>query len=93
MTSYKGLNACRTRLWEMALDNSPLTRSARWIWKVVGVLPERALGFLLAFILTLLIVFCQLIEARVIWKEGASTEKLPPSHWLVGKSGGALVID
>jgi hypothetical protein len=87
-----GLNACRIRLWEVTLDNSPLTRSTRCLWKVVQALPERALGFLV-FILILLIVFCQVIETRVIWKEGTSTENMPLSPWFVGKSGGGVGID
>lgn len=72
----------------MALDNSPPTKSTRYLRKIGRGTEERALGSLSAFITMLLVRFRQLIQVRITWKEGNSIEKIPPSYWPVGKAVG-----
>lgn len=37
--------------------------------------------------MAVLVSFCQLTQTRVTWKEGTSTEEVPPSSWPLGISG------
>ena len=69
----------------------PLPRASSWLHSSTLVLSRRSAGVLASSFASLLFLFCfvfvNLTQARTVWEEGTSAEKIPLSDGPEGNSG------